>query len=69
MVLKLYVGTKFRENGQKLRKLQNLIPAKSNTFKVMQQINFVTKVSNITFFKFKKVITKTLQKNPNKISL
>ena len=26
MVLKLYVGTKFRENGQKSRKSRNLIP-------------------------------------------
>ena len=34
MVLKLYNGTKFRENGQKSQKSQNLIPTKFNTFKV-----------------------------------
>ena len=34
MVLKLFVGTEFHENGQKLQKLQNLIPSKFNTFKV-----------------------------------
>ena len=28
------MGTKFRENGQKLRKSRNLIPTKFNTFKV-----------------------------------
>ena len=35
VVLKLYVGTKFRENGQKSRKSQNLIPTKFNTSKVL----------------------------------
>ena len=32
------MGKKFRENGQKLRKLQNLIPAKFNTFKVIASL-------------------------------
>ena len=31
--MKLFEGTKFRENGQKSRKSQNLVPAKFNTFK------------------------------------
>ena len=35
MVLKLFAGTKFGENGQKLRKSRNLVPAKFNTFKVV----------------------------------
>ena len=39
MVLKLLVGTKFRENGQISQKSQNLIPAKFNTFKVYRIIN------------------------------
>ena len=38
MVLKLYVFTKFRENGQKSRKSRNLIPAKFNTFKVVNSV-------------------------------
>ena len=43
MVLKLLAGTKFGENGQKLRILRNLIPAKFNTFRVVrasQHLNF-----------------------------
>ena len=31
---KLFAGSKFCENGEKLRKSRNLIPAKFNTFKV-----------------------------------
>ena len=41
MVLKLYVFTKFRENGQKSRKSRksrNLIPVKFNTFKVVNSV-------------------------------
>ena len=35
VVLKLYVSTKFRENGQESRKSRNLIPANFNTFKIV----------------------------------
>ena len=38
MVLKLYVFTKFRENGQKSRKSRNLIPTKFNIFKVVNSV-------------------------------
>ena len=38
MVLKLYVGTKFHENGEKYRKSANLITPKFDTFKVYFQI-------------------------------
>ena len=34
VVLKLFAGTKFRENDQKLRKLRNLMPWKFSIFKV-----------------------------------
>ena len=35
VVLKLFVGKEFRENGQKSRKSQNSIPVKINTFNVL----------------------------------
>ena len=41
VVLKLYVGTNFHENGQKSLKSRNLIPAKFNTFKVNGVMCFV----------------------------
>ena len=46
MVLKFYVGTKFRENGQKSRKSRNLIPAKFNTFKISSYLNSFSEQSS-----------------------
>ena len=53
MVLKLYMGTKFHENGQKLQKLQNWTPAKFNNFKVKltQFCNFESALGKISIFK------------------
>ena len=40
LVLELFAGTKFRENGQKLQKWRHLIPTKLNTFKVNHILYF-----------------------------
>ena len=48
VVLKLFTGAKFRENG---RKSQNLIPAKFNTFKVFALAKYVNYTERRVTFK------------------
>ena len=47
VVLKLFTGAKFRENG---RKSQNLILAKFNTFKVFTLAKYVNYTERIVTF-------------------
>ena len=49
MVLKLYVGTEFRENGQKSRKSQNLIPLRYSLQKVYKQTIYTNFLFNICY--------------------